>query len=226
MIYETYLKILHKVPVMKKGDRVLRQILYAAYERGESFMSQKALARVCELSIGMVNLVIAKLERLGTIEKKPLGFKIMDPKKILIYWASKRDLAKDVVYGTFRPLSVTEIEAQMPPGAIFTGYSGYRLKFGAEPTDYEEVYVYADPREVRRRFSAQEGYKKNLFVLSPDPHLERVSEAGIAPLAQIYVDLWQLGSAANRVVDELDHKLELSQLGAFEAMIQRVQKRI
>jgi len=203
---------------------VLRQILYAVYERSESFMSQKALARACELSLGMVNLVVAKLERIGTVEKKPLGFRVTDPKKILLYWAAKRDLTKDVVYETHSHLSTPEIEAQMPSGTIFTGYSGYRLKFGATPTDYDEVYVYADPQEVKRRFPAREVYKKNLFVLSSDPHLERLSEGGTAPLAQIYADLWQLGGASNRFVDDLNSKLELGQIGAFEAMIKRVQK--
>ena len=173
----------------------------------------------------MVNLIVAKLERLGTIEKKPLGFRVIDPKKILIYWASKRDLTKDVIYEASSPLSALEIEAQMPSGAIFTSYSGYRLKFGTTPVDYDEVYVYADPQEVERRFQVRK-IKKNLFVLSSDPHLERVSEGGTAPLAQIYVDLWQLGRNANRFVNELDRELELGQIGAFEAMIQRVKKRI
>lgn len=205
---------------------MLRQILYAVYERSESFMSQKAIARACGLSLGMVNLVVAKLERIGTVEKKPLGFRVTDPKKILLYWATRRDLTKDVVYETHSHLSAPEMEAQMPSGAIFTGYSGYRLKFGAPPTDYDEVYVYADPQEVKRRFPAREVYKKNLFVLSSDPHLERLSEGGTAPLAQIYVDLWQLGGASNRFVDEFDSKLELGQIGALEAMIKRVQKGI
>lgn len=211
---------------MKKGDRVLRQILYAVYEQCKSFMSQKSLALACGVSLGMVNLVVAKLERIGTVEKKPLGFRVIDPKKILLYWAAKRDLAKDVIYETSSPLSTTEIEAQMPSSAIFTGYSGYRLKFGATPSDYDEVYVYADPQEVKRRFPKRKVYKKNLFVLGSDLHLERVSEGGIAPLAQIYVDLWGLGGIANRFVDELGRKLELGQIGAFKAMIRKVQKRI
>jgi hypothetical protein len=44
-------------------------------------------------------------------------------------------------------------------------------------------------------------------VLAPDDHLRRLSEGGVAPLAQIYVDLWQLGALANRFVEELDRKL-------------------
>jgi hypothetical protein len=211
---------------MKKGNRVLRQILYAVYEQGESFMSQKTIARACGLSLGMVNLVVTKLEKIGTVEKKPLGFRVIDPKKILVYWASKRDLSKDVIYETFSPSSVQEIEAQTPPGAIFTGYSGYKRKFGITPADYDEVYVYADPQEIKRRFQLRKSYKRNLVVLGSDPHLKHVSEGGVAPLAQIYVDLWQMGRTANRFVNELDRKLELSQVRSLEAMVQRVQKEI
>ena len=62
-------------------------------------------------------------------------------------------------------------------------------------------------------------------MLSPDPHLVRLSEGGVAPLAQLYVDLWQIGGATvNRFVDELDRKLELVRVGALEAMIRRVRK--
>lgn len=185
-------------------------------------MSQKTLAQACEVSLGTVNLIATRLERFGAIEKKPFGFRAIDPKKILVYWAGKRNLAKDILYGTRSTLPPPSTEAQLPSGTIFTGYSGYRLRFGETPADYEEVYVYADPREVKRRFPPRRTYGNNLFVLSPDPHLKRLSEGGVAPLAQIYVDLWQLGRAANRFVDELDRKLELARVGALEAMVRRV----
>lgn len=209
---------------MRKGDRVFREILHRVYEQGERFMSQKALARACELSLGTVNLLITKLERLGAIEKKPLGFRVIDLKKILLTWASKRNLAKDIVYDTYSPLSAEGIEAQMPPGAIFTMCSGYRRRFGEVPVDYDEVYVYADSQEVKRMFPERVVYRKNIFVLSSDPHLKLRSEGGIVPLAQLYVDLWQLGPPANKFLEELDHKLESAHVGTFKAMIRRVQK--
>lgn len=209
---------------MKKWGWVLREILFRLYERGEWFMSQKALARACELSLGIVNPIVAKLERFGAIEKKPLGFRVIDPRKTLLYWASTRNLAKDVIYSTGSPLTAPKIEAQMPAGAILTGCSGYRLRFGEAPIDCDEVYVYANPREVRRRFPERVTLRKNIFVLNSDPHLERRSEGGVAPLAQLYVDLWQLGGPANKFIEELDRKLEFTQVGAFEAMVRRVRK--
>ena len=194
---------------MRKGDRAFREILYRVYEQGERFMSQKALARACGLSIGTVNLLIAKFERIGAVEKKPLGFRVIDPRKILLYWAGKRDLAKDIIYETYSPSSVAGIETQMPQGAILTSYSGYRLRFGEAPVDYDEVYVYADPREVRHRFPERLTHRKNIFVLGSDPHLKRRGVGGVVPLAQLYVDLWQLRAPADKFLEELDHSSSL-----------------
>ena len=65
----------------RKVDRVLREILHRVYERNEPFMSQKSLAQACELSMDTVNRLVAKLNQFRSIEKKPLGFRVADPKK-------------------------------------------------------------------------------------------------------------------------------------------------
>ena len=67
---------------MKKNQRVLREMLYRTYERGERFMSQKTLAHVCGLSLGTVNPLVSKLEQIGAIEKKPMGFRITDARRV------------------------------------------------------------------------------------------------------------------------------------------------
>ena len=58
--------------------------------------------------------------------------------------------------------------------------------------------------------------------LRPDPHLARTSKDGAAPLAQIYVDLWQLGgSPANRFLLELETKLEAKPVEALKALVRK-----
>lgn len=206
--------------MIKKIDWVLREILHRVYERNESFMSQKSLAQACGLSMDTVNRLVSKLNQFRAIEKKPFGFRVLDSKKVLLYWAATRNLARDVVYDTYSSDSELEIEAQMPKGTIFTAYSGYRRRFRTAPTDYDEVYVYADQDEVKRRFPASEVERRNVFVLAPDPHLKKVSRDGAAPLAQIYVDLWQVGGAvADKFIVELDKKLELAAAEALKKMI-------
>jgi hypothetical protein len=207
---------------MKKVNQVLREILYRVYEQNESFMSQKSLAQVCGLSMDTVNRSVAKLNQFRAIEKKPLGFRVTEPKKVLTYWASTRNLARDITYSSYSPDSVSEIESDMPPGSIFTMFSGYRLKFNETPTHYEEVYVYAKPDEVRRRFPESKAERRNVFVLRPDPHLGRTSKDGAATLAQIYVDLWQLGgSPADRFILELEKRLEAKPIEALKVLARK-----
>ncbi len=207
---------------MKKVDRVLREILYRVYERNEFFMSQKALARACGLSMDTVNRLVAKLNQFRSIEKKPLGFRVTEPEKVLAYWAATRNLTRDIAYSTYSPNSVSEIEGEMLPGSVFTMFSGYKLKFNETPTYYEEIYVYADSDEVRRKFPESKAERRNLFVLRQDPHLERTSKNGAATLAQLYVDLWQLGgSPADRFILELEKRLEAKPIEALKALARR-----
>jgi len=200
----------------RKIDRILREILHRFYEQGERFSNQKGLSQSCELSLGTINPVIARLEQFGAIERKPLGFRLVDPKRALIYWAVTRDLAKDIVYNTFVATPVHELETQMPPSSILTTYSGFRARFNTTPADYDTVFVYANPDAIKRMFRPTQRKKSNLFVLMPDDHLKRLSEGGVAPLAQIYVDLWQLGALASRFVEEFDRKLAPTALRGLE----------
>lgn len=207
---------------MKKVNQVLREILYRVYERDESFMSQKSLAHACGLSMDTVNRVVAKLNQFRAIEKKPLGFRVIEPKKVLTYWATTRNLTKDILYSTYSPDSVPKIEGDMPRGTVFTAFSGYQRRFGNVPTHYDEVFVYADLDEVRRRFPESHAEKRDVFVLRSDPHLVRTSKDGVPPLAQIYVDLWQLGGGpANRFILELEKKFAAKPVEALRMLAQK-----
>lgn len=192
---------------MRKIDRILREVLHGFYSKGERFFSQAGLAATCGLSLGTVNPVVARLEQIGAAERKPQGFRLIDPKRALLYWAATRDLPKDIVYTTFVPSGVEEIEAGLPRGSVLTAYSGFRASIGPAPADYGEVFVYADAGEVQRAFAPTKRGRRNLFVLSPDEHLARMSGGGVAPPVQIYVDLWQLGAGAGRFVEALEREL-------------------
>jgi DNA-binding transcriptional regulator YhcF (GntR family) len=204
---------------MKKANWILREIFYRIYDKNESFMSQKSIAQACGVSMDTVNRLVAKLNQFRAIEKKPLGFRVAEPEKALAYWASTRNLVNDIVYSTYSPDSVSEIEADMPSDTIFTAFSGYKLKFKSTPIHYEEVHVYAGLDEVQRRFPKTTAEQKNVFVLRSDPHLKKTSEDGSPPLAQLYVDLWQIGGATtNRFILELEKRLEAKPTEALKAL--------
>jgi hypothetical protein len=192
-----------------KLDRAYREILYRVYEEGEAFMSQREVSKVCEVSIGLVNLLVSRMEGLGVVERRPMGFRVTDPKKMLQHWAARRNLKRDIVYSTFVPEPVEEIEGSLKEG-VFTAYSGCRFRFGLEE-DYSEVYLYGNPEAVRALYPPSP-HAPNLYVLTPDPHLTLRSRNSVAPLPQLYVDLWQLGRPAERWLAELEERLEAAQV--------------
>ncbi|MEW6592251.1 MAG: hypothetical protein AB1305_00970 [Candidatus Hadarchaeota archaeon] len=209
---------------MKKNERVIRQVLYWVFEQNKRFMNQKAISAACRVSLGTVNPIINRLERLGAIEKKPLGFSVSDVGRILMYWGSTRDIDQDIVYTTSSHLPPREIEKNLPHGSILTAYSGFRAKVGSVPSEYRVVHVYADSADMRRRFPLRRGRPDNIVVLKPDEHLQKLSHGGAVPVGQLYVDLWQLGAPAKIFVDELSKRMKLTEVEAMKGIIKRARE--
>ena len=175
---------------MLKKEILYREMLTEALESKILSFTQLALSRKFGFSLSTVNNALKPLEQIGAIEKRERSFRIVDVQKLLTFWATTRNLAKDIVYSTRAEMPVQKIEGSMPAGATFTAYSGYRFLFNESPADYGEVYVYADEKaleEIKKRFPEKKG-PPNIFVLEKDAFMpER-----IAPKAQIYADLWNL----------------------------------
>jgi len=177
---------------MKKKERVYREALYTTMELKEKKLTQLSLARKLGISLSTVNNALKPLVKMGAVDVSGMGFRITDEEKLAAYWASMRNLEKDVRYKTRVGALVSEIEKSMPPGVVYTAYSGYKFKFSDVPADYSEVYVYtSDMDEIKARFPELKG-PSNLFVLEADSHLVSISKEGIAPSCQLYVDLWNL----------------------------------
>jgi biotin operon repressor len=207
---------------VRKIDRIMRELLFCYYEHGTRFFNQKKIASTCGLSLGTVNPVINQLEQIGSIERRPLGFRLIDPKRLLTYWAATRDLPKDITYTTFSPKKVSEIEEELRSFGLLTAFSGYRVTLGSVPVDYSQTFVYANPDVIRRAFRPTSRKKRNIFVLAPDDHLRKLGKAGVAPLVQVYVDLWQLGAPASRLVEELEREFARAPARAIEEAAQAV----
>lgn len=173
-----------------KIERVYRELLYQVLEKKVSFLTQRFLSKECFTSLSNVNYALSKLEQMNAIEKKAQGFKVLDAKKILLYWASIRNLRKDIIYKTYIDLPIIEVERAMP-NVLFSAYSGYKFLFKQIPAEYGEVFVYGDIKqlgEIKNRFPVKKG-EPNLIVLKIDDHLKKFREL---PIAQIFVDLWNI----------------------------------
>lgn len=194
---------------MKRIERVFCELLEKIIQDHLYQNTQKQLSKDCEISIGTVNYALKPLHRMGIIEKRQRSFKIVNPKKLLLYWASIRNLTNEIIYTTFSKESIRRIELMTPP-CVFTAYSGYKHKFNDVPTDYGEVYAYCDPALVKKRFSQVRYQTANIFILKKDPYIEKRSEQGLAPLSLIYADLWNLNTwYANEFLKDLEKKLRL-----------------
>ena len=175
---------------MKKAELVFREVLYGALEKGKGSFTQLGLSESLGISLSTVNNALRPLRQMGAVKVKKMCFDVVSARKLLYYWASVRNLEKDIVYVTrvgFKS-TVSEVEKGMPPAVVFAAYSAYKFRFNDAPADYSEVYVYCDEESLKdlvKRFPEKKG-NPNLFVLRKDFMGSQVS------VAQIFVDLWNL----------------------------------
>lgn len=166
---------------MKKVEVVYSYILEQVLEKKRRTMKQSEIAQALDISLSTVNAAMSHLRKMNAVRVRPRGFDVVDTKKILYYWASVRNIEKDIIYSTRVDADVGDIEKRMPAGIVYAAYSAYKIKFRDVPADYSEVYVYGDAETVKKRFPPSKN-KPNLFVLAPGPQKITV--------ANIFVDLW------------------------------------
>lgn len=183
---------------MFKEEVVFRELLCRFLARKEK-VSQAQLSTELGISIGLVNKTVVKLARIGAVRVNRRSLAIIDYNRILIFWSTMRNIDRDIAYSTRVELPIREIERSIPDGAFFTAYTAVKLTFSNSPSDYSEVWLYADDPttdEIKRRFP-KNNLTANLIVLRSDLNIaENVSKysanKNCATLPQIYVDLWNI----------------------------------
>ncbi len=169
---------------MLKSELVFLEIFRGA-------KTQKEIAERLGISLSTVNNAVEPLARIGAIEKRNFGLRLVDKEKALSYWASVRNLEKDIVYKTRADLPITEIEKLVPSGVVFTAFTAFRLRFNDVPADYSEVYVYVNDEELaelKKRFRQKDGPSNLVALLKP----KNFTVDKIVPDELMFVDLWNL----------------------------------
>jgi hypothetical protein len=187
---------------------VWRHLLVGALDQGIRRSSLTELSVELELPVSTIHKALERPRAIGAVRGSASGLRVLDPKRLELMWAAQRDLNKDIVYSTRVPMTVPEIEARLPVSAIPTAYTAFVLHEGRNlVADYEQVVVYADANEVKRRFPRpRRRGQANLLVLEPDPLLSRYGR--IAPRCQVYADLFNLPTwQAQRFLEALDREL-------------------
>lgn len=193
---------------MKQIELVIREILYRAIEKKERKFTQSELSKGLGMSLSIVNSAVRRLCEIGAVKILQRSFNVIDIRKIIYFWASLRNLKKDIIFNGRVEMSVREIERSMPANIIFTAYSAYKFRFKDVPADYSEVYAYADGKEleiIKKRFSVK-SERPNLFIFKKDNLIEKYKEI---PLAQIFVDLWNMSEwYAKEFVNAMEKKID------------------
>ena len=127
---------------MKKIELIWREIL----DEGiiNPIFEQKKLAKKFGLSTSTVFAAIKPLRAIGAVEVTGRNFKIINFEKILMFWATHRNLQKDIIFQTHVDLPIHEIEGLMDNKIIYGGYSAARHLLNDTPADYDKVYVYGE----------------------------------------------------------------------------------
>jgi len=192
---------------MKKIEQVYREVLFQLVENRKKKLTQAEIALNLGLSLSTVNAAARKLSEIGAIIIEQRGFRVVDIGKIFYFWASLRNLNKDIIYSIRVEMPVREIERNLP-NIFYSCFSGYKFKFKDVPADYSEVYVYADEddlNEIKKRFP-ENNKNPNLFVLKADENMGKYGKS--LTIGQIFVDLWNLKTwYAKYFLDELEKRI-------------------
>jgi len=173
---------------MKKIEFVYREILYQSLEKKNNKLTQLAIASKLNISLSTVSYALKPLRVMGAVDVRLKNFIVVDKRKILYYWASLRNISRDIIYKTRVGKPVQKIESEMPHNIVYGAFTAYKFKFKDVPADYSEVYVYGSD-DIKKRFSENKNVP-NLFVLKKDDLMEGYGKT--ATLAQTFVDLWNL----------------------------------
>lgn len=179
-----------------KTERIYRELLLRSLSK-VSKSRQEELASRCRVSLGLVNKTVKKLEGVRAVEATKSGVRVLSPARILNLWATERKLDRDIV-SAFR-LDPLEKGANLPRSATLTAFSGWCAIARRCPAEYSRIYFYIwDREEFDRWFEFRKSKIRktnpNTFALQvDDPHLLQTAENGIAPVPQIYVDIYSIG---------------------------------
>ena len=174
---------------MFKIEYIWRELLDRVIEKRNPDFTITELARKFFLSTSVVNHALIPLRNLNIVKINKTLSKVVDWERLLFFWATRRNLKKDIIYSTFSPLPVYDREGLMPSEVISTGFTSFRYLLNKTPADYDHIYFYSNKIEkITKRFPNNKR-PSNIFILRPDPYLLKSKKLG---LAQLFVDLWNL----------------------------------
>ena len=180
---------------MKKIESIWHYLLFSALHSGKFQHTQQEIADTFGYSLSTIHHALKIPSSIGAIRKSSKFFVLSNFKKLLYYFASFRNLERDIIYKVHVDQTVTQIEGFVPPESIFACYSAARKILKEPPADYAKVYIYINSDEldvVKERFPSpsQKRMEPNLMVLKKHLSMQRYGVHTTLP--QTFVDIWNL----------------------------------
>lgn len=174
---------------MKKIEMIWREILEEGIK--SPTFEQKKLAEKYGFSTSTVFAALYPLRNIGSVVVTGRNFRVTNIEKILMFWATHRNLKRDIIYQTYVNLPVLEIEGLVDNQTIFGTYSAARILLKDSPSEYDKVYLYhPHPENLTQRFPQNKDKPTNFFIVKPDLNLANYGKT--TPVSQTFVDLWNL----------------------------------
>ena len=158
--------------------------------------TQQEIALKFGFSISTVSLAIEAPSQIGAINKTSKFFVLANFSKLLYFWATHRNLYRDIIYKSFVNLPVSQIEGYVPSDCIYGGYSAGKILLKEPPADYSTVHIYAEESQliaIQTRFAPYADAKRgepNFYVFKYDPFLKQYGNVTTFP--HTFVDIWNL----------------------------------
>ncbi len=196
--------------MLSKTGQVWRHLIDGAHLGQRRWSSVSALASELGLPSSTTSQALEEPRSIDILEIKGAGgLRLLDPGRLLILWAGRRRLGRDVRERIILPADARTVEASLNPDHVTLGGFGAvveRLGYN-NIADYSTVMVYAkQPASVWVPRIDDLGTITEVVVLEPDPLLRRYGRT--TTLGQSWVDLfctpgWQASRFVFDLVPEL-----------------------
>lgn len=194
---------------MKKIETIWHHIIWSVLEKGVFKFTQKEITEHFGYSSSTVNLAVKQLSLVGAIDLGSKFFVVKDAKKILLYWATHRNIQKNIIYETYVDQPIQEIEGLLPAEVIFGGYTAVKYILKEPPSDYSRIYFYINEEkieEVKKRFPKINN-SSNVIVLKAYPKQSIYGKSTSLP--QTFVDIWNMNDwYAKDFLEGLERKID------------------
>jgi len=197
---------------MKKIETIWHFLLYIALAQKVFKHTQEEIACSFGFSLSTVYHALKIPSQIGAIRKESKFFVLADVFKLLYYWASVRNLERNIIYKTYYEAPINQLEGLIPAQSIYAGYTAAKKLLGEPPADYDKVYFYfkeSDMDQVKLRFPPQNQTLPNIFVLELNESMRKFGP--ITTLPHTFVDIWNLkdwyGRDFTQKLEEKIHEL-------------------